>query len=170
MAHEEVLTFFVIVTALAFVVQVWILLAAYRALSELSQAVSRLQVGIELHVNPLMRSFNSVLEAAREPLAVILANLSETSGILRERAASADLVLADGLERVRALVNRLDQLVSEVLAKIDATTDAIQRGVLGPVREASAVIAGVRRALEVLRSRRRVAPGERTHQEEQLFI
>jgi uncharacterized membrane protein (Fun14 family) len=170
MSHEGVQTFFVIVMALAFLVQVGMLVVLYRALGELSRAVSRLQAVIEQHVNPLLGSLHSLLEVVREPTRAILTNVAETSAILRQRTASADALLADLLDLARAEIIRVDQLFARVLGKLETATEVLERSIVGPVREASAVISGVRRGLEVLFGRRQRAAGEGTQQEDQLFI
>ena len=170
MTHEGVQTFFVIILALAFLVQVGMLVVLYRALGELNRAVSRLHAGIELHVKPVLGSLHSLLEAAREPTRTILTNLADTTGLLRQRAAVADALLADLLDRARGDIIRVDQLFARVLEKLEIAAEALERGIVGPAREVSAVMAGVRRGLEVLLGRRRRAASEGAQQEDQLFI
>jgi hypothetical protein len=57
-----------------------------------------------------------------------------------------------------------------MVEKVETTTDYVQKGVLGPIREISAVAKGVRSGLEFLLSHRRVTNVSEATQDEQLFI
>lgn len=74
------------------------------------------------------------------------------------------------MEKSRAQIVRVDKMVSELVCKVETTADAVQKGVLGPVAEVSAVVKGVRSGLEFLFSRRRVTNVSEATQDEQLFI
>jgi hypothetical protein len=78
-------------------------------------------------------------------------------------------VAADVLERAKVDIARADELVTEILGRVERAAEAAERGVLGPVREISALIAGVREGLGYLFGRRRPA-GQKRGSEEQLFI
>jgi len=170
MQHEGLLTLFVIVTAVAVVIQVVILYAVTRALTQLVRSVVQIQAGIEADLHPLMRSLNALAAGAQEPTRTILGNLSEITTLLRQRAASADAVVADLLDRAQSEIVRADELFSAMLAKMERAADAVERGVLGPVREVSAVLAGVRRGLEFFLGRRRAAKSAGAQSEDDLFI
>ncbi len=170
MAHEGVLTAFVIVTALAVVIQAAILFAMYQALRQLREAVIRIDAGIKEHFHPLLRSMRAVADAVREPATVIAGNLAEISGILRERTEAADAVAAELVDRFRAQAIRADELLTATLEKVQRAVDAAQRGVLVPIRELSALLAGVRSGLDFFLGRRRPPARERARQEEELFI
>jgi hypothetical protein len=168
MAHEGLLTFFVIFTCLAVIIQAGILYALYRTLSQLVRGVVRIDAGLEQHVHPLLSSLHEILAGAREPIGTTLANLAEISRVVRERTAGTDAFLADVLDRARVEILRADRLMASSLEKMERASEAVERSVLVPVREVSAVIAGVRRGLEFFLSRR--SRRSRSSQEEQLFI
>jgi hypothetical protein len=170
MAHEDVLTAFVIVTALAVVIQAGILLAIFLSFRKLMSAISRVESLVKDHVNPLLDSAVNITNSAREPLKSTLANVTEMTNLLRQRTVSADAVVAEVLERVRAQTIRIDQLLTGVLGRAERAADAAERGVLAPVREISAVLAGVRRGLGYFFFQRRPAGQPRPSQEEELFI
>ena len=79
-------------------------------------------------------------------------------------------VAAELLEKSRSQIVRVDQMVSDLVEKVETTADSVQKGVLGPVNEVSAVVKGVRAGLEFLFSRRRVTNVSEATQDEQLFI
>ena len=168
MAHEGLLIFFIAVTSSAVVIQAGILYALYRALSELVRGVARIDAGLQQHVHPLLRSFTDAVASTREPISATLANLAEISRVVRDRTASTDVFLADTLDRARVEFQRADRLVAGALERMERASEAVERGVLVPVREVSALIAGIRRGLEFFLSRR--SDRSRSSQEEQLFI
>jgi hypothetical protein len=107
---------------------------------------------------------------ACEPLRTITSNLADISKMLRERTADVDALVAELVDKSRAQVIRVDQMVSDLVKKVETTSDAVQRGVLAPMQEVSAVIAGMRAGLEFLFTRRRKTSVSETAQDEQLFI
>jgi phosphoenolpyruvate synthase/pyruvate phosphate dikinase len=74
------------------------------------------------------------------------------------------------VDKSRAQVVRVDQMVSDLIEKVETTSDAVQRGVLAPIQEVSAVIKGMQAGLEFLFSRRRTTSVSEAVQDEQLFI
>lgn len=169
MAHEGLLTAFVIVTALAVVIQAAILFAMFRVMKVILAKTTAIESGVKEHLNPVLDSVRAVTTATREPINTILTNLTEITGLLRQRAASADAVAAEVLERVRVEAFRLDELLAGVLGRMERVAEAAERGVLVPVREISAVIAGIRQGFAYFFARQRQSPPQRGH-EEQLFI
>jgi hypothetical protein len=169
MAHEGLLTAFVIVTALAVVMQAAILYAMFRVLKVILWKTTQIESSIKEHLNPVLDSVCAVATATREPVSAILANLTEISGILRQRTVSVDAVAGEVLERVRVEAVRLDELLAGIFERMERVTEAAERGVLVPVREISAVIAGLRQGFAYFFTRQRQARRQRG-QEEQLFI
>lgn len=170
MVHEGVLTAFVIVTSLAVVIQAAILFAMFQALRQLRQAVIRIDTRIKENFHPLLRSITSVADAVREPVRVLLSNLADISGLLRQRSEAADAVAGELLDRFRVQALHADELLTTTLERAQAAVDTVERGVLAPIRELSALLAGVRRGLEFFVGRRRRPTGERAPQEEEMFI
>jgi|SRR5579859_7780318 len=170
MAHESLLTVFVIVTALAVVMQAAILFAMFRVMKEILAKTTQIESGVKDHLNPVLDSVHALTTAVREPVNAILANLTEVSGLLRQRAASADAVAAEVLERVRIEAIRMDELLTGVLGRMERAAEAAERGVLIPVREISAVIAGLRQGFAYFFGRQRPPAEQRARSEEQLFI
>jgi len=169
--HDWVLTIFVAVTAVAVVIQVTILLAVSKTLVQLARTADRIQTSFEQELNPLMRAFNDLISTMREPTRKILSNLSETTDLLRARAQSADALAADVIERARAEVIRADQFIAGSLEMMTRLTEAAERGVMIPLREITALVAGVRQGVAFFFGRRRAAPArEGVPVEEQLFI
>lgn len=121
-------------------------------------------------IDPLTQSAQEIVNNSREPLRTITANLAEISTILRNRTSSADQVAAELLEKSHSQIVRVDRMVTELVEKVENTVNTVQRGVLAPVHEISAVAKGLRSAMEFLFSHRRVTNVSEATQDEQLFI
>lgn len=169
MTHDPVLTVFVIITALAFVVQAGILFGIYRAMQGSRREVESLRTQFKGTVEPLAQSLTEIVANSREPIKNITTNLAEISRILRERTDYVDAVVADLADRSRVQVIRIDQLVTNLVQKAQNTADVVERGLVGPINEASALIKGVRAGLDFFLGRRSSGSSEVT-QDEQMFI
>jgi NAD-specific glutamate dehydrogenase len=83
--------------------------------------------------------------------------------------------LAEQARRSMALANqqveRIDGMMAEITGRVTETVEILQRSVITPIREGSAVIAGLKAGFEALRSLRRTpARTGRVEDEDALFI
>ena len=124
---------------------------------------------VSRNVEPVLQASRELLVEGREKIASVTANLNEISQIARSQMVRLDELVKDTTERAHMQVVRLDHLVGDTMNRVEETTEAIQRGVLGPVREIAAVVAGVQTALDFLFKRHRKTV-ERATQDEELFI
>jgi len=169
--HEWILTIFVAVTAIAVVIQVLILAAVSKALLQVAKTMERIQNSFEQEVHPVLHTFNEIITFASAPTRKILSNLAETTELLRTRAQTADALAAEVIERARAEVIRADQFIAGSLEMMQRASEAVERGVMVPVREMTALVAGLREGLGFFFRRGRSAPArESAPTEEQLFI
>jgi hypothetical protein len=67
-------------------------------------------------------------------------------------------------------VERADRLLGDVANRVEETMGAVQKAVNAPAREMSALMVGVRAALDVLRQTRQNRPRGRGDDEDALFI
>jgi len=147
------------------------------ALRKLSTRVAALMVVAEdaaQDVGPTLRAAREMMAESKEKMGLVSQNLLEVSQLTRQQATRIDGVMSDVSDRLRLQVIRFDQLISDTVARVEETTELVQNNIVKPIRELSAVLAGVRSGLDFLfrrnRSRAgRAAPGQAT-QEEELFI
>ena len=124
---------------------------------------------ISRNVEPVLRASRELLVDGREKIASLTSNLNEISQLAKSQMVRIDGFVKDTTERAQMQIVRLDHLVGDTMDRVEETTHAIQHGVLGPVREISAVVAGVRTTLEFLFNRHRKTV-ERATQDEEMFI
>jgi hypothetical protein len=159
-----------IFVALAVFMQAGAMLGIWLAIRKVPGQIESVRLDVKQRIDPLTQSALEIVNNSREPLRTISANLAEISTILRNRTSDADQVAAELLDKSRAQIVRVDRMVSDLVEKVETTADAVQKGVLGPISEVSAVVKGVRSGLEFLCSRRRVTNVSEATQDEQLFI
>jgi hypothetical protein len=171
MAHDTLLTIFVMLTALALTGQAAVMLGLYFSLRNVPRQIEDIRRIVNDRVDPLLDSVREIVSNSREPVRTITSNVAELSQVVRERASSVDLLLADVLEKSRAQIIRVDRLITDLTQKVETTAGAVERGVRAPAQEVSAVVAGVRTGLEFLFSGKRRKPDvDQVSQDEELFI
>jgi methyl-accepting chemotaxis protein len=170
MEQNTGLTVALILVAIAVLMQAGAMLGIWLAIRKVPGQIESVRSDLKQRFDPLTQSVLEIVNNSREPLRTISANLAEISTILRDRTTNADQVAAELLEKSRSQIVRVDRMVSELVEKVETTADAVQKGVLGPIHEVSAVVKGVRSGLEFLFRRRRVTNVSEATQDEQLFI
>ena len=170
MEQNTGLTVALILVAVAVLMQAGAMLGIWLAVRKVPGQIESVRSEVKQRLDPLAQSILQIVNNSREPLLTITANLAEISQILRVRTTDADQVAAELLDKSRSQIVRVDQMISELVEKVESTANSVQKGVLGPIREVSAVVKGVRSGLEFLFTRRRVTNVSEATQDEQLFI
>jgi hypothetical protein len=124
---------------------------------------------ISRNIDPVLSASHDLLIDTRAKIASVTSNLHEISQIAKSQVLRVDSFVKDTTDRAHLQVIRLDELVGDTMHRVEETTHAIQHGVLGPIRETVAVVAGVRTALEFFMNRNRKTV-ERATQDEEMFI
>jgi methyl-accepting chemotaxis protein len=171
MPHDTVLTVFVVLAAVAIVMQAFVMFSIWRAIEKIPTEIDEIRGYVKDKLDPLTQSMSELVGNVREPIRTITANLAEISQTARQRSVQADEVVEVFLEKSRAQIIRTDELLTSLAGKIEETGDKLQQSVMAPIQEIAALIRGVRTGWDFLFSRRRGAPAnaENLH-DEQLFI
>jgi methyl-accepting chemotaxis protein len=170
MEQNTGLTIALILVALAVLMQAGTMIGIWLAMRKIPVQIEAVRAEVKQRFDPLAQAVAEIVRDAREPLRTITSDLADISKMLHARTADVDALAAELVDRSRAQVIRVDQMVSDLVKKVETTSDAVQRGVLAPVQEVSAVIKGMRAGLEFLVSRRRTTSVSEAAQDEQLFI
>ena len=145
------------------------LLAFVLAFRKWSSRMAAVAEDATRNAEPVLQAARQLLADSREKLNLVSQNLVEISQLTKNQVTRVDALLTDLSERLRLQMIRVDQLLSNTVTRVEETTETIQRSILGPVREISAILAGVRTALDYFRHRNKTRV-ERATQEEELFI
>jgi hypothetical protein len=127
-----------------------VLKMAHGLMAELKEAGSYFSQGVQ-HIN-------AIAEMARDEAAEVRHLLGDTTAIARRE-----------VERARDKMDKVQHTLQVATDQFERTTAVVQQSVLQPAREFSYLMFGLRRAIEVLVTGRRL-PVNRAYQDEELFI
>src|SRR5262245_1324924 len=105
-----------------------------------------------------MQNLAAVAELAKDEAAEVRNLLGDTTAIARRE-----------VERARVHVDKVQDTLTVAVDQFERTTALVQHSVLQPAREFSYIMYGLRRALEVLTTGKRL-PVDRAYQDEEMFI
>jgi hypothetical protein len=163
---------FVIVAAVAIVVQMGILIALYVGMRQATSRMEGIAGRLEQQTSPLLNTATAILEDAQPKIAEITSNLAESSATVRAHVSQMADATGEIVERARLHAIRMDEFVGNTMGKIETASEILETRVLTPVRRVQGIIAAVNAGLGVLRSSRsrRKAAHAGVEQDEQMFI
>lgn len=164
-----------IVIAVCFVIMAVALIAIAVTVKRVIGTVSR----VEEKVEPLISKVNDMSVQGKEiskQFTEISANLStatkyfsESAELIKEEVAELKQLVSATTVEAKDKIARVSQTIDRTQMQVITTTDFIQEKVLVPAREIAAIMAGVRKGLEVL-----FAPApkqiDRVYMDDEMFI
>ena len=167
--ENNLLTIFIVVTALAVVLQALVLLGMFLALRKTSAKVESLAEEVKTKVLPTAELAHSMMTELRPKIVNVVDNVSVSTTMLRTQLERVDATLTDIVDRTRLQVIRADEFVTTTMDKIEETREAVQRTVVSPVRHISGLMHGVTAGVEAFFARRRSRSSGNVPQDE-MFI
>jgi uncharacterized protein YoxC len=164
-----------IVIAICFVVIAFAAVAIYLTIRRVTATVQR----VEERVEPLITQVNAISVQGREMsvqfsevatnLASATKHLSDSTELIKEEVAELRTIVSStalvARDKVQMVSNSIDRTHSQVVD----TTEFVQQKIVVPAREIAAIMAGVRKGLEVL-----FAPApkqiDRVYMDDDMFI
>ena len=167
---NTIITIFVVVAAVAIVVQMAVLFALYKALRQTSERMEGIAGRLEQQATPVLVTAAAILDDAKPKIAEITTNLAETSASVRSHVSEVGHATSEIVERARLQAARLDEFVISAANKVEATSDLLQTRVLSPMRRVRAIVTALNAGLTFFRSNppRRNSTGE--VEDEEMFI
>ena len=164
-----------IVIAICFIVMAIALIAIALTVKKVVNTVSRVEEKIE----PLIKQVNAISVQGKEisvQFTEISGNLStatkyfsESAGLIKEEVSELKQLVGMTAAEAKDKVALVSRTIDRTQLQVTTTTDFIQQKVVEPAREIAAVMAGVKKGLEVL-----FAPApkqlDRVYQEDEMFI
>ena len=168
---NTIITIFVVVAAVAIVVQMAVLFALYKALRQTSERMEGIAGRLEQQATPVLVTAAAILDDAKPKIAEITTNLAETSASVRSHVSEVGHATSEIVERARLQAARLDEFVISAANKVEATSDLLQTRVLSPMRRVRAIVTALNAGLTFFKSNRpprRNSTGE--VEDEEMFI
>jgi hypothetical protein len=149
---------FTAITSLGVLLQAAVLLGMFLAVRRLTTRVHALTDQLEPHIVPAAAAARSLIEDVSPKVKVAATNIVEASHLLRQQAGHVTTALDDLLNKTTAQADRVDKLVSAGIDSASHATQTVQHAFSVPVRQASAVFAGLKAGFVVLRGKNHVSP------------
>jgi ABC-type transporter Mla subunit MlaD len=143
MNEPTLLIAFIAMTSVAVVLQTLILAGMYVSTRKMSQRMEGLSTRVEEQLMPLVEKVRELVNDNAPMIHSTVANLTETSSLVRSQAVQIDEVMTEivGIARVQA--GRAGILATRTMQRVDVTAEALQHTALSPIRHASALMEGV---------------------------
>lgn len=164
-----------IIIAICFIVMAIALIAVAVTVRRITATVHRLEERVE----PLFTQVNAISVQGREVsiqfteiatnLSVATKHLSESTELIKDEVAELRSLVSSTALVARDKVEMVSHSIDRTHSQVIDTTEFVQQKIVVPAREIAAIMAGVRKGLEVL-----FAPApkqiDRVYVEEDLFI
>jgi uncharacterized protein YoxC len=163
---------FVIVAAVAIVLQVVILSLLFFELRRAIKSVDNFVGDLRQRLTPILARTELLLAEAEPKIVELISDAAHVVYLARGQAQKVDRVFTEAADRLRGQLVRVDHILTGALEAVEDAGSRFQRNLWRPVQKVSALVEGVRVGLDLLRSRRsrRSSSDERVEREEELFI
>jgi len=191
---EYIVAVAAIVITLSFLIQAAMMIGVYSSVKRLNRTADALQaraVPIINKIEPVvlqvqgtvsavsttvdklsaqaLDTFDKVAVEARAISAAVSVSSREIAGLATRQAEQLSVALDASTSMLHRQVSELDHLLTRTQHKIEATTHEVQSTVVTPLRELNALLAGIKRALELIfRGQRKEI--DKAYQDEEMFI
>lgn len=165
-----------IVIAISFVVMAIALIAIANIVRKVIGTVNRL----ENQVNPLISKVNLIGDQGKEiavqftevsgHLSTATKHLSESVGLVKEEVVELKALVGQTAIVARDKVELVSQTIDRTNHQVITTADFINTKVVEPAREVAAVMAGLRKGLEVLFAPAPKRQIDRVYNDDEMFI
>ncbi len=145
-----------IVIAICFIVMAIALIAIMITIKRITQTVQR----VEERVDPLITQVNAMSVQGKEMsvhftevtsnLSVATKHLAESTELIKEEVAELKGLVSISAHTAADKVQLVGRTIERTQAQVVDTTDFVQAKIVEPAREVAAIMAGVRKGLEVL--------------------
>lgn len=156
--NENLLTAFIIVTAIAVLIQAGILVALFFAVRKSTAQMEQLATQVTTKALPTLETAQNMLVELRPKIETLTANAAESSTLLKSQLTRVDTSLGDILDRTRLQVIRADDLLSRTMDKVEETTEVVHKTVVSPLRQVSGLMHALSTGVEVFLGQKRRQP------------
>jgi hypothetical protein len=162
---------FIVIAAIAIVMQMAVMLAMMLTVKKSLEHFTRQSTELQGRIDPILSRINRILEDSEGRISSVMGDTAEITRIARGQAQKIDRVVTDTIERLQIQVIRADQILTGAMEVVDEAGTKFRNTLWGPIRQASAVMKGIKVGLDMLRRHQGGIPeSEAASQDEELFI
>src|SRR5258708_3252322 len=151
---ESWMPYFVMVTALAVVLQAIMLIVLFVQLKRTAARVEQTVSDLNLRITPVLSRVQVLVEDISPRISGIVSDAAELTRLARGQAQKVDRILSETLERLRLQLIHVDQILTGAMEAVEEAGSKLRSTVWGPVVKASAIIRGIQTGLEFFRATR----------------
>jgi hypothetical protein len=151
---EGWIPFFVMVTALAILVQAVVLIALFVQLRRTAARVEQTVSDFNTKVTPLVARVQVLVDDISPRISGIVSDASEITRMARSEAQKVDRVLSEALERLRMQLIHVDHILTGAMEAVEEAGSHLRQTVWAPVVKATALIRGVQAGIDFFRTAR----------------
>jgi hypothetical protein len=170
---ESWMPFFVVVAAVAIVLQAIILIALFVQIRRTAARVEQTVSDLNTRVSPILSRVQTLVEDISPQISGIVADAAEVARLTRAQGNKVDRLITETMERVRLQLIHVDHILTGAMETVEEAGSRLKDTVWGPVVKATAIVRGVQTGIEFLRSarrRRNVVEVQTDNQDEGMFI
>jgi methyl-accepting chemotaxis protein len=162
---------FIVVAAVAIVIQSAIITALFLQMKRLSERLERFTGDLEARLTPILSRVQVLLEETQPRISEMVADAAHVVYLARAQAQKVDRVFTEASDRLRGQLARADRILTGALEAVEDAGTKFTHSVWRPMHKVSALVQGIKVGIDLLRSRRgNRRPEEALEQEEELFI
>jgi hypothetical protein len=163
---------FIVIAAIAIVIQMVVLVAMLVQLRTAIQQLTCIANSLHVRIDPILLRVNRILEDSEDRIASVMGDAAEIVRLARGSAQTVDRVFTEAVERLRIQVIRADQILTGVLEAIEEAGSTFRRTLWDPLQKASALLKGLKVGLDFIRGHHysHRTDTDSTRQDEELFI
>jgi methyl-accepting chemotaxis protein len=169
-ASPQMVNVFIVVAAIAIVIQMGVLIALYLSVRKSSTRMEAIADDLHKRTGPLLDAASAILVESQPKVATITDNLSSATTSIRSQVERLDATVTDVIDRTRLQVIRADEMITRTMDKVEETTEMVQHSVLSPIRRLAGIASGLTVGLEYFFRRRSSRQQQEIPQDEELFI
>jgi methyl-accepting chemotaxis protein len=158
--------------ALGICVQVVALLGIWRSMRSMSIRVEALGKDLTRNINTISGEVGqavTTIKTVAEGISAVSIKVAATAEIIHKRVGEVDSFIKEVTDSARLEVARIQDAIDTASRQIEETFALLQKGVLVPVKEVSAILRGFRVGLDFIFRRPKV-PSNASPQDEEMFI
>ena len=161
---------FIVIAAVAIVIQMAILLAMFFQVRTAIEQFTRIATDLQNRIDPILLRTSRILEDSEDRIASIMGDAAEITRVARGSAQKIDRVFTDAVERLRVQIIRADHILTGTLEVVEESGAKFRRTLWTPIQQASAILKGMKVAIDMLRGQNRQPEPDSATADEELFI
>ncbi|HKD64994.1 MAG TPA: hypothetical protein VKB40_13265 [Candidatus Acidoferrales bacterium] len=161
---------FIVIAAVAIVIQMAILLGIFFQVRTAIEQFARIATDLQTRIDPILLRTNRILEDSEDRVASIMGDAAEITRVARGSAQKIDRVFTDAVERLRVQIIRADHILTGTLEVVEESGMKFKRTLWTPIQQASAILKGMKVAIDMLRGQNRRPEPDAATADEELFI